>query len=68
MPKGAKLPRPVKVTLLVGDPIAPPERSGGGRVARHKVHEVTEKLQVEMQRLYDAAESKSAKSQSARSH
>ena len=34
MPKGRKVPRPVKVTLIVGDPIAPPERSGAGRVPR----------------------------------
>ena len=57
MPKGAKIPRPVKVTLLVGDPIAPPERSGAGRVPRHKVHEVTGQLKTELQRLYDEAES-----------
>jgi 1-acyl-sn-glycerol-3-phosphate acyltransferase len=57
MPKGAKVPRPVKVTLLVGDPIAPPERSGAGRVPRHKVHEVTEQLKTELQRLYDQSES-----------
>lgn len=57
MPKGAKVPRPVKVTLIVGDPIAPPERSGAGRVPRHKVHEVTEQLRTELQRLYDQAES-----------
>jgi len=59
MPKGAKIPRPVKVTLLVGDPIAPPERSGAGRVPRHKVHEVTEQLRKELQRLYDEAEQQS---------
>jgi 1-acyl-sn-glycerol-3-phosphate acyltransferase len=57
MPKGAKVPRPVKVTLIVGDPIAPPERSGAGRVPRHKVHEVTEQLRTELQSLYDQAES-----------
>lgn len=57
MPKGAKIPRPVKVTLLVGTPIEPPERSGAGRVPRHKVHEVTEQLRTELQRLYDLAES-----------
>ena len=57
MPKGAKIPRPVKVTLIVGDPIAPPERSGAGRVPRTKVHKVTEQLRIELQRLYDQAES-----------
>ena len=57
MPKGAKVPRPVKVTLVVGDPIPPPQKSGSGRVARHKVHETTEQLRSELQRLYDQAES-----------
>jgi 1-acyl-sn-glycerol-3-phosphate acyltransferase len=56
MPKGSKLPRPVKVKLIVGDPIYPPERSSGGRVARSKVHALTAELQSELQRLYDIAE------------
>ena len=46
------------MTLIVGDPIsAPPERSGAGRVPRTKVHKVTEQLRIELQRLYDQAES-----------
>jgi 1-acyl-sn-glycerol-3-phosphate acyltransferase len=57
MPKGAKLPRPVKVTLIVGDPIEPPARSEGGRVPRSKVHQLTEQIRSELQRLYDLAES-----------
>jgi 1-acyl-sn-glycerol-3-phosphate acyltransferase len=56
MPKGARLPHPVKVRLVVGEPIAAPERSGGGRVARSKVHAVTEQLRSELQDLYDRAE------------
>ncbi len=57
MPKGAHVPRPVKVRLVVGNPIAAPERGGGGRVARSKVHAVTEQLRSELQDLYDLAES-----------
>jgi 1-acyl-sn-glycerol-3-phosphate acyltransferase len=56
MPKGSKLPHPVKVTLIVGDPIPAPERSGAGRVARSKVHALTTQLRSELQSLYDAAE------------
>ena len=59
MPKGAHVPRPVKVRLIVGSPIAAPERGGGGRVARSKVHAVTEQLRSELQDLYDRAESSS---------
>jgi 1-acyl-sn-glycerol-3-phosphate acyltransferase len=58
MPKGKKLPRPVKVHLIVGKPIPAPERSGGGRVARSKVHALTEEVQGELQELYDLAESR----------
>jgi 1-acyl-sn-glycerol-3-phosphate acyltransferase len=59
MPKGARVPHPVKVRLVVGNPIPAPERSGGGRVARSKVHAVTEQLRSELQDLYDQAESTS---------
>ncbi|MGO9341754.1 MAG: lysophospholipid acyltransferase family protein [Acidimicrobiales bacterium] len=59
MPKGARLPHPVKVRLVVGSPIAAPERTGSGRVARSKVHAVTEQLRSELQDLYDRAESAS---------
>ena len=56
MPKGSKFVRPVKVHLVVGPPIAAPERSARGRVPRTQVHALTERLQVELQSLYDDAE------------
>jgi 1-acyl-sn-glycerol-3-phosphate acyltransferase len=56
MPKGSKLPHPVKVNLIVGEAIPAPQRSGAGRVARSKVHALTTQLQSELQRLYDIAE------------
>ena len=58
----SKVPRPVKVRLIVGDPIPAPERQAGGRVARSKVHAVTEQLRSELQDLYDLAESSSRES------
>lgn len=56
MPKGAKFLKPSKLILLVGDPIAPPATTEGGRVSRGAVRELTARLQVEVQRLFDEAE------------
>jgi hypothetical protein len=56
MPKGAKLPRPTKLVLVVGDPIPAPERSEGGRVPRSAVAELTKRLHVELQDLFDEAQ------------
>jgi 1-acyl-sn-glycerol-3-phosphate acyltransferase len=56
MPKGSKFVRPVKVHIVVGRPIEPPERSARGRVPRTQVHALTEQLGAELQTLYDDAE------------
>jgi 1-acyl-sn-glycerol-3-phosphate acyltransferase len=56
MPKGAKIPRPVKVNLLIGPEIEAPARGEKGRVARSKVHALTEELTSELQDLYDQVE------------
>jgi 1-acyl-sn-glycerol-3-phosphate acyltransferase len=61
MPKGSKFVRPVKVHVVVGTPIAPPERSARGRVPRHQVHDATEELRVELQRVFDAARARAAR-------
>jgi 1-acyl-sn-glycerol-3-phosphate acyltransferase len=58
MPKGSKMVRPVKIHLVVGEPLAAPERSARGRVPRHQVHALTEELRVELQRLFDLAQSR----------
>ena len=57
MAKGRKIPRPDKVHLIVGRPLPPPE-SVDGRVSRRAVHELTQQLQAEVQRLFDAAQAK----------
>jgi 1-acyl-sn-glycerol-3-phosphate acyltransferase len=56
MPKGAKFLRPSKLVLIVGDPIPPPPPTEGGRVSRSAVRELTVKLQIEVQRLFDEAQ------------
>ena len=58
MPKGSKFVRPVKVHVVVGPPLEPPPRSSMGRVPRHQVHELTERLRAELQRLYDEAQAR----------
>ena len=53
MPKGKKLPRPRHIHLVVGTPLDPPARTGGGRVSRSTIHRLTEELTVSLQDLYD---------------
>ncbi len=53
MPKGKRLPRPRHIHLIVGRPIAPPTRTGSGRVARSTIHQLTEALTGSLQDLYD---------------
>ena len=53
MPKGTKIPRPRHIHLEVGEPLAPPERSGTGRVPRSRIHKLTQELTVSLQDLYD---------------
>ncbi|HEX4244671.1 MAG TPA: lysophospholipid acyltransferase family protein [Acidimicrobiales bacterium] len=55
MPKGTRYPRPSKVHIIVGTPLAAPERSAGGRVPRSQVHKLTEDLATSIQDLYQRA-------------
>jgi 1-acyl-sn-glycerol-3-phosphate acyltransferase len=59
MPKGAKLIRPSKLVLIVGEPIPPPERTAAGRTPRSAVTALTEQLHVEIQKLFDEAQTRS---------
>jgi len=55
MPRGAKLPRPVKVRIVIGPAIDPPRSDDGGRVPRRRVAETTEALRAGLQGVYDQA-------------
>jgi 1-acyl-sn-glycerol-3-phosphate acyltransferase len=55
MPKGTRIPRPRRIHLEVGEPLAPPGRTGSGRVPRSRIHQLTETLTVALQELYDRA-------------
>src|SRR5580704_2008070 len=53
MPKGRRIPRPRHIHLEVGEPLAPPTRTGGGRISRSRTHQLTEALTASVQDLYD---------------
>ena len=54
LPVGSFVPRPRRVVIVVGEPIAPPAKVGG-RVPRRAVSEVTDRLFVELGDLYAEA-------------
>jgi len=60
MPKGAKFLRPKKCVLVVGEPISV-ALDAEGRVPRSAVKDVTTKLSLELQRLFDDARSRAGK-------
>jgi 1-acyl-sn-glycerol-3-phosphate acyltransferase len=53
MPKGAKLPRPSRIRVVIGAPIAPP--ASEGRVSRSAITAKTEELRQGLQAAYDEA-------------
>jgi 1-acyl-sn-glycerol-3-phosphate acyltransferase len=56
MPKGAKWLRPTRIALAVGRPIWPPPAADGERVPRRVVSELTDRLQTELQEVFDTAQ------------
>jgi 1-acyl-sn-glycerol-3-phosphate acyltransferase len=55
MPRGAKIVRPHKVHVIVGEPIMV-ETGPRGRASRDQLHRTTTHLREEIQRLYDLAQ------------
>lgn len=59
MPRGSVVPRPTRVRIVVGDPIAPDEFLVGapaGRVPRTATRALSERLRKALQELFDTAE------------
>ena len=61
MPKGAKSIRPVKVSIVVGQPLPPPAPTESGRVSRKGVVAHTARLQENLQSLFDEAQAEVAR-------
>lgn len=55
MPKGRRIPKPMRITVVVGEPVAPPSRTESGRVPRSQLHATTEMLREAVQSVYDDA-------------
>lgn len=58
MPKGAKLLYPVKVSVVIGPALHPKPPVDGKRTSRRAIHELTEQLHAELQKLFDQAQAK----------
>jgi len=55
MPKGAKLPRPLRVSVYAGTALAPAALSPSGKIQRSAIKASTEELRAALQVAYDAA-------------
>jgi 1-acyl-sn-glycerol-3-phosphate acyltransferase len=55
MPKGARLAKPIGITVSVGEPILVEAREPGRRVPRSQIHQLTATLQERLQAAYDDA-------------
>ena len=53
--KGKRVPRPVKVHVIVGPPLTPPAPKASGHPSRAGLRELTGRLHADVQRLFDEA-------------
>lgn len=59
MTKGSWVLRPVRTAVVIGPPLYPPPAGPGAkRAPRRVVHELTEQLRAELQRLFDEAQAR----------
>ena len=56
MPTGSKILKPVKLSMVIGEPIPAPVGAEGKRPSRRQVHETTEELRGRIQILFDDAQ------------
>ncbi len=61
MPKGQTVPKPLTIQVVIGPALAPPPRTGGGRVARSAVHATTQELTTRLQAVYDEAKARTGR-------
>jgi 1-acyl-sn-glycerol-3-phosphate acyltransferase len=59
MPKGARFIHPGRVHIVVGAPLEPEVPEDRKRASRRSIHELTERLHTEMQKLFDQAQATS---------
>ena len=56
MTKGSKMIRPVRITIVVGEPLHPDVPTDGGRVPRRAIREQSARLGAAIQGLFDEAQ------------
>jgi 1-acyl-sn-glycerol-3-phosphate acyltransferase len=56
MPKGAKFLYPARVHVVIGPPLYPEPLEEGKRSSRRAIHELTDRLHTELQKLFDQAQ------------
>jgi len=61
MPKGSKFVHPVKIVVIIGEPLVPPTPADGGRVPRRAVKELTATLADHIQVLFDEAQARAGR-------